>query len=564
MGRQVLLVEDEPNIRDTLRFNLTREGYGVKEAKTADEALRAFRGSKPDIILLDVMLPGMSGFEVCRIIRQESPVPIIMLTAKDQELDKVLGLGVGADDYITKPFGLQELFARMTAVLRRSDARQPTEVQLPEVEQLGPMVLDRAARRVMLSGDEIKLTAREFDLLSFFLAHPVAASIRGATCWSRSGATTTSATPRPWTCMSGGCARSSPDGCLSRSSRFAVSAIEPTAMTESRPPPDPAPAPNARPQRSHRHHRIRTLDGGPDPPRSRRPRLQARADGQGPGVLLPRATFYRWAQVWPDVCADLATAPAVQAVGDLHIENFGTWRDAEGRLVCGVNDFDEAHTLPYTIDLSRLATSAIVAVQGDHLDLTPRLACEAIEQGYLESLQQHGHALVLAEDDRWLRKLATGALRDPVIFWKQMDDLPPVRHGIEESARAVLERSLVELIPYRVARRRAGMGSLGRRRYVALGMWRGARVAREVKAFLPSAWRWAHPTRGSGHDDYMRTVGAAIRCPDPFLQVTPEWVGRRLGPDCRRIELAMLPTKRDDYRLLHAMGWRRRTSISAR
>jgi DNA-binding response OmpR family regulator len=172
MGRQVLLVEDEPNIRDTLRFNLSREGYAVSEARTADEALRSFRGARPDIILLDVMLPGMSGFEVCRIMRQESSVPIIMLTAKDQELDKVLGLGVGADDYITKPFGLQELFARMTAVLRRSDTRQPVEAQLPEVEDIGPMVLDRAARRVTLDGQEVKLTAREFDLLSFFLGHP--------------------------------------------------------------------------------------------------------------------------------------------------------------------------------------------------------------------------------------------------------------------------------------------------------------------------------------------------------------------------------------------------------
>ena len=179
MNKQVLLVEDEANIRDTLRFNLSREGYSVKEAKTAEEALRSFRGSKPDIILLDVMLPGMSGFEVCRIVRQESTVPIIMLTAKDQELDKVLGLGVGADDYITKPFGLQELFARMTAVLRRSEGRQQSISQLPEVERLGPMVLDRAARRVMLDGEEIKLTGREFDLLSFFLGHPGRVHSRG-------------------------------------------------------------------------------------------------------------------------------------------------------------------------------------------------------------------------------------------------------------------------------------------------------------------------------------------------------------------------------------------------
>jgi DNA-binding response OmpR family regulator len=172
MTKAVLLVEDESNIRDTLRFNLSREGYRVSEAKTAEEALRAFRSVRPDIILLDLMLPGMSGFEVCRIMRQESPVPIIMLTAKDQELDKVLGLGVGADDYITKPFGLQELFARMTAVMRRSSGQAAAEAQLPDVETLGGLVLDRAARRATLDDEEVKLTAREFDLLSFFLAHP--------------------------------------------------------------------------------------------------------------------------------------------------------------------------------------------------------------------------------------------------------------------------------------------------------------------------------------------------------------------------------------------------------
>ncbi|MGB2939138.1 MAG: response regulator, partial [Candidatus Dormiibacterota bacterium] len=156
MSRQVLLVEDEPNIRDTLRFNLTREGYTVREARTAEEALRSFRSTPPDIMLLDVMLPGMSGFEVCRIIRQESVVPIIMLTAKDQELDKVLGLGVGADDYITKPFGLQELFARMTAVLRRADKERPgSGEQVPELDQVGGLVMDRAARTVSLEGEEV-------------------------------------------------------------------------------------------------------------------------------------------------------------------------------------------------------------------------------------------------------------------------------------------------------------------------------------------------------------------------------------------------------------------------
>ena len=173
MSKQVLLVEDEANIRDTLRFNLTREGYVVREARTAGEALRSLRGNQPDIVLLDVMLPEMSGFEVCRIIRKDSGVPIIMLTAKDQEVDKVIGLGVGADDYITKPFGLRELFARMTAVLRRAEAQAAGGTATPpDVDRVGGLVLDRAARRVLLDGTEMKLTAREFDLLSFLLANP--------------------------------------------------------------------------------------------------------------------------------------------------------------------------------------------------------------------------------------------------------------------------------------------------------------------------------------------------------------------------------------------------------
>jgi DNA-binding response OmpR family regulator len=170
--KKVLLVEDEANIRDTLRFNLDREGYAVTEARTAEDALRHFRTLHPELVLLDVMLPGMSGFEVCRQMRMESQVPIIMLTAKDQEVDKVIGLGVGADDYITKPFGLRELFARMTAVLRRAEQREPAGAPMLEREVLGTMVLDRAARRVTLDDEEVKLTAREFDLLSFFLAFP--------------------------------------------------------------------------------------------------------------------------------------------------------------------------------------------------------------------------------------------------------------------------------------------------------------------------------------------------------------------------------------------------------
>jgi hypothetical protein len=272
-------------------------------------------------------------------------------------------------------------------------------------------------------------------------------------------------------------------------------------------------------------------------------------------ITFLRATFYRWAQVWPDVCADLATAPAVLAVGDAHVENFGTWRDAEGRLVWGINDFDEAHTLPYTIDLSRLATSAVIAGQASHISLSPRRGCEAIMEGYTACLEARGRPMVLEQRELWLRKTALAAVSDPVRFWNKMDRLPMVRRKPPESARLALEATMVEPVPYRLVRRRAGIGSLGRQRLVALGDWRGAQVAREAKSFLPSAWRWAYPRSGGDRDDYIRTARAAVRCPDPFLRATPDWVVRRLAPDCTRIELKMLPAKRDDYRLLRAMGW---------
>src|SRR3984893_13645021 len=118
-----------------------------------------------------------------------------------------------------------------------------------------------------------------------------------------------------------------------------------------------------------------------------------------------RATFYRWVQRWPILCPDLAAAPAVQSVGDLHVENFGTWRDAEGRLIWGVNDFDEVVTLPYTQDLVRLGTSALLAVEESRLTLSARRGCESILAGYTESLRAGGGAAVLAERYRWLPDL---------------------------------------------------------------------------------------------------------------------------------------------------------------
>lgn len=268
-----------------------------------------------------------------------------------------------------------------------------------------------------------------------------------------------------------------------------------------------------------------------------------------------RATFYRWMQLWPEVCPDLAAAPKVLGVGDLHVENFGTWRDVEGRLVWGVNDFDEAAMVPYTNDLVRLATSALLAIEGGHLSLKAKDACGVILDGYRKSLAQHGLPFVLEEEHRWLRQIALGELRDPVLFWKKMESLPRVKGEIPTSAQDALEHLLPERgLDYRVARRVAGLGSLGRTRLVALAECNGGKVAREAKALAPSAVYWAH---GSDQPEllYQVIVNRAVRSPDPFVQMRGRWIVRRLSPHCCRIELSVLPKGRDELRLLFAMGW---------
>jgi two-component system response regulator RegX3 len=144
----------------------------VQEASDGATGLRTARTSRPDLILLDLMLPGMSGFDFCRALRKSSRVPIIMITAKDAEVDKIVGLELGADDYITKPFSIREVLARVNAVLRRSQAEAGEPRAIPEQDSIGTFGIDRAARRVILAGEEVKLTAREFDLLSYLLAVP--------------------------------------------------------------------------------------------------------------------------------------------------------------------------------------------------------------------------------------------------------------------------------------------------------------------------------------------------------------------------------------------------------
>ena len=169
--KRILVVEDEENISQTLRYNLTREGYEVSEASTGTRALEVAREVSPDLILLDLMLPEMSGLEVCRVLRSEMTTPILMLTAKAGEIDKVVGLQVGADDYVTKPFSLNELLARVAAMLRRAELSGGQPDRPGEIEDFGGFRLDRAARTVGVGGDDVHLSPKEFDLLSLLLAN---------------------------------------------------------------------------------------------------------------------------------------------------------------------------------------------------------------------------------------------------------------------------------------------------------------------------------------------------------------------------------------------------------
>jgi uncharacterized protein (DUF2252 family) len=268
-----------------------------------------------------------------------------------------------------------------------------------------------------------------------------------------------------------------------------------------------------------------------------------------------RATFYRWAEQWPEVCAGVADAPAVLAVGDLHIENFGTWRDPEGRLIWGVNDFDETVALPYTQDLVRLATSALLAIGESQLALSARRACNAILEGYEESLLEGGGAAVLAERYRWLRDLAIVRLKDQRPFWNHLRRRHAPSGRIDRSAQRLLRAAIpAGCRQVRLVQRQAGLGSLGRVRLVALASWRDGMIAREAKPLAPSAWLFARGER-LRPPRYSELIGRAVRVPDPFLHVRGGWLIRRLAPDCSRIELASLPRNRDEARLLWMMGW---------
>jgi hypothetical protein len=269
---------------------------------------------------------------------------------------------------------------------------------------------------------------------------------------------------------------------------------------------------------------------------------------ESPFIFL-RATYFRWARTIPKLCPELMDAPQVLSVGDLHLENFGTWRDAEGRLVWGVNDFDEAAVMPYPLDLVRLATSIRLAPPGA---LGKQAAAVALLAGYRDGLAAPAPAL-LDESDIWMLPYAIGGAKKSKKFWKDIAKLAKV------APPPKVRRDLIASLPkdaanVRFCHRVAGGGSLGRPRYVAIADWRGGRLLREAKALVPSAWIWAHGSK-TATSHCLGLATGAYRAPDPFFEVRDRFVVRRLAPDSRKIELDDEAGSAVKSNLIRAMGY---------
>lgn len=174
MGKKILIIDDEPMIVESVSYNLRQEGYEVITANHGDEGLKLAESEKVDLILLDLMLPGMNGLDICRAIRQHSEVPIIILTAKEAEIDRVLGLELGADDYVTKPFSIRELIARVRSVSKRyqavNAANDPQETA--DVYNYGELTVDFPGHEVTVKGKPVSLSGKEFELLKILIQHP--------------------------------------------------------------------------------------------------------------------------------------------------------------------------------------------------------------------------------------------------------------------------------------------------------------------------------------------------------------------------------------------------------
>lgn len=269
-----------------------------------------------------------------------------------------------------------------------------------------------------------------------------------------------------------------------------------------------------------------------------------------PFVFL-RATYWRWAETILEVCPDLAGATEVLAVGDIHLENFGTWRDVDGRLVWGVNDFDEAARMPYALDLVRLAASAMLASPDRKMGAAA--ACAALLEGYREGLRAP-RAIVLDRDWAWLRELLVVSEKQRAKFWSKIE---ATRHT---PAPPRYRRALATAMPEAdtrldmwTARRIAGTGSLGRPRWIGVTNWQGAPVVREAKAALPSGWVLAHG-RGGQAIRCEEIADGRYRAKDPWYHLQDNLIVRRLSPNNRKVEAEKEGVSLHTPDMLRAMG----------
>jgi hypothetical protein len=276
---------------------------------------------------------------------------------------------------------------------------------------------------------------------------------------------------------------------------------------------------------------------------------------QSPFVLL-RGSYYRFLQQFGRVVPEVADAPKALVVGDLHIENFGTWRDGAGRLAWGINDFDEIDVLPYTVDLTRLATSAVLAIREGHVTLNGREACTSILDGWKERIEQGmPTTFVLGERHVHLFRLASEAFASPVRFASELQALPAYDGRLPKPAMKLLS----EVVPWSgfdptLRTRSAGVGSLGARRIVAFGELAGGLLVREAKQVPGPASGWLTPKRERhrGLPDLVAASRGAAS--DPWRRQTGKWVVRPLAADAARLELASLKRKHDEGAYLRDMG----------
>jgi hypothetical protein len=262
-----------------------------------------------------------------------------------------------------------------------------------------------------------------------------------------------------------------------------------------------------------------------------------------------RATYWRWAETILEVCPELADAPRVLAVGDIHLENYGTWRDADGRLIWAVNDFDEAADMPYALDLLRLGASAMLGCP--HLDTAADISANIL-RGYTRGLE-HPHPIVLDHEYAWLRKLVTVPNRERQHFWEKMGSLKP---PVSPPARYV--RAIADAMPepkgkIAYTRRTAGAGSLGRPRFVGTMDWHGAPIMREGKAVLPSAWTLVKG-RGAQSPRCYEIATGAHRAPDPWYALSDDVIVRRLSPNNRKLDAETYGLELIDKKMLRVMG----------